>query len=126
MSTAHDGGVWIDEGHGIFVVTWPALANGETGDIFESPGKVSAYSDRSVDVDGVFGGTSVIIEGENTRLGSFKNLRDPGLTALVFSARDLKQIEETTRRIRPRLSGGDGTTAIRVAIFFAGRRGAAT
>jgi hypothetical protein len=91
-------------------IVWVALANGDSGDPLEMPGS----ADRSIQFTGTFGaGGTVIVEGSNEITPTnWVNLRDPQGTALSFTAAGLKAVLEVTRWIRPRVTGGDGTTAI--------------
>lgn len=91
------------------------LVNGETGDYIG--GEDSAFTDKSVQVSGTFGaGGTVVIEGSNDNV-TWYTLSSPANAALSFNAAGLKQIVEAARHTRARVSAGDGTTAIAVAIF---------
>jgi hypothetical protein len=113
---------WIDEGHQIMLVTWPSLASGETGVAFFDVPKLAAFSDRSVQISGTLGGGTVTIEGANSVAGTtFNTLNDPALNALTSLGATLKQILECSVQIRPRVTGGDGTTAISVGLLVIGK-----
>lgn len=97
-------------------VTWPTLINGDAGDSLGPD--MALWSDRSVQVTGTFGsGGTVLVEGSNDGTTWF-TLNSPQGTALSFTAAGLKQILEGVLFIRPRVSAGDGTTAIAVAMML--------
>jgi len=93
---------------------WLGLQNGDTGDWIE----VSAWQDRTVQVNGTWGvGGSVSIQGTNrVDKASPQTLRDPGGNALTFTADGMKAILELPRYIRPVCTAGDGTTAIDITL----------
>ena len=100
-----------DECH---VVTWAALANTDTGAPIEMPGS----SDRSIQFEGTFGaGGTVILEGSNDGT-NYHPLTDPQGNDISKTAADLEMITELTRWVRPRVSAGDGTTAIVPTLFL--------
>ena len=91
---------------------WLLLLNGDNG----APLQMSAWQDRTVQITGTFGiAGTIVIEGSNDGV-NYKTLRDPGGTALSFTAADLKAILELPKWIRPRVTGGDGTTSLNVYI----------
>jgi hypothetical protein len=70
-------------------------------------------------VSGSFrGGAAVLIEGSNdlTSPTTWTTITDPQANALSKTSAAIEQILETPMWIRPRISGGDGSTAIRIAI----------
>lgn len=92
---------------------WAGLLNGDDGD----PVAWNAYADRSVQFSGAFGvGGTVILEGSNDKTNWFQ-LNDASLTLISATAAKLKQVLETTLWVRPRVTAGDGSTAIDVVIF---------
>lgn len=96
-----------------------ALANGDDG----SPWDTQDFPDWSVQISGTFGaGGTIVLEGSNQSTPTTWNtLSDPAGAALSFTAADLKQALQLTRWVRPRVTAGDGTTAL-VAQIYAGRR----
>lgn len=87
-----------------------------TGDYVD--GMNSAWSDRSVQVSGTFGtGGTCVIEGSNDGVTWF-TLSSPANSTLSFTQAGLKQIVEACRHVRPRITAGDGTTAIAVSLFM--------
>jgi hypothetical protein len=96
-------------------VVWVA-ANGDSG----SPYEMRQQADRSVQIAGTFGaGGSVNVEGSNDGT-NYQILRDPQGVALTFTAAGLKQVLEITNYIRPRVTAGDGTTALTITLLARG------
>jgi len=101
-----------------YVVAWEGMDVSDTGEPF------SQYqaADRSVQVQGTFDGTAVVIEGSNSADASvWFTLTDPQGNALSFSSAGGKAISEAVRHVRPRLSGGTSPD-IDVYLFAQGRR----
>lgn len=99
-------------------VAW-TLANSESGDAAQ----FTEFFDRCVQFAGTFGaGGTVILEGSNDITPStWTALTDPQGNAISATAAAMKQILETPMWIRPRVTAGDGTTAITIKMIV--RRG---
>jgi hypothetical protein len=97
-------------------LAWGPLASGDDGEpVGQFPG-----ADRSVQVTGTFGaGGSVVFEGSNDLDAptNWFTLTDPQGNPLSFSTARLEQISEYTVWARPRVVGGDGTTALTVRVL---------
>jgi hypothetical protein len=96
-------------------VVWPAMANGDDG----APHMVFA-ADKSVQVAGTFGASgTLVLEGSNDGASpsNWFTLTDPQGNALSFTAAKIEQISEYTRWVRPRVTNGDGTTALTVRLY---------
>jgi hypothetical protein len=94
-------------------ITWSGMANGDVG----APVRYHSHADRSVQVAGVFGtGGTVLIEGSVDE-ANFATLSDPQGIALSLTAAKVKAISEMTTVVRPRVSAGDGTTALTVTMI---------
>jgi hypothetical protein len=92
------------------VYTWSPMALGDTGAPIGSTGS----GDRTVQVQGTFGaGGTVVVEGSLDG-SNWYTLRDPTGSLLSFSAAGLKTVLENVVTLRPRVSGGDGSTAVTV------------
>lgn len=90
------------------VITWASLANGDSGSAVEMPGSAV----RSVQFTGTFGtGGTIVLEGSNDGT-NYVTLTDPQGSAISKTAAGLEAIEELTRYVRPRVTAGDGTTAL--------------
>lgn len=96
---------------GIVRFSWTSLAQNDSG------GEVTwlQYADRSVQVSGTFGGATVVIEGSNDGT-NWATLTDPQGNALNITSAKIEQVMEICLHVRPRVSGGDGTTALAVTI----------
>jgi hypothetical protein len=92
---------------------WTPLPSGSEGEPFERP----SFADRSVQVTGLFGaGGALAIEGSNDGASWFR-LTDPQGAPLSFSTAGLRQVQEVTLLLRPRVTGGDATTALTVTML---------
>jgi hypothetical protein len=98
-----------------FVVRWPALANGDSGEAIS----FSQYSDRSVQVSGIFGaGGSLRFEGSNDNGINWSVLTDPQGNDLNVTLAKIEMVTEVTWMVRPRVTAGDGTTSIDVNLLI--------
>jgi hypothetical protein len=99
------------------MMTWAGLLNGDDGGPVELP----SFPDVSVQVGGTFGtGGTIVMEGSNDGTTYF-TLTDPQGNTVSKTSAALEQIEELVRYRRPRVTGGDGTTALTVTLLA--RRG---
>lgn len=98
-----------------FLHTWLGLAVGDDG----APVEMSFLTDRTVQVVGTFGSASVIIEGSLNGT-DYAVLTDPQGNGLTVSAAKIETIMEAVAYVRPRITGGDGTTNLSVTILMAG------
>ena len=104
MSTIVPTGVKCPGQDGASVVTWSAMATGDTGQAIENP----VFADRSVHVEGTFGGATVTILGSNDGT-NYYTLNDPQGNPLTFTSARLEQILEITRYIKPQVTAGAGS-----------------
>lgn len=99
--------------HESMIFTWASMALGDDG----SPYPFSNFADRSVQVFGTFGvGGALTVEGSNDGV-NWATLHDISGNALVLTAAGLLMVAEVTRFIRPRVTAGDGTTALTVCML---------
>jgi hypothetical protein len=99
-----------------WVLQWATMHNGDQGAQFDY--MFYHHADRSVQLAGTFGsGGTCIIEGSNDGT-NYATLSDTGGNALSLTAAAMKAITEVPRYIRPRISAGDGTTAITVTMLL--------
>lgn len=75
------------------------------------------FADRSIQVEGTFGGATVALEGSNDGV-NFHALTDPQGNTIAIASPGIKQVTETTMFFRPHVVGGDGTTALVISAFF--------
>ncbi len=97
---------------------WAALNDTDLqGDAVSIPGA----ADRTVQITGVFGGATVIIEGSlllnASAAADFATLSDPQGIAISKSAAAIVAILENTAWTRPRLTGATGTTDLTVTML---------
>ena len=97
-----------------FIVEW-LLGQGDDGTPFYG----AKYNDKSVEISGTFAAGTVAIQGSDrplvTAVDDWNVLNDPQGNALTgVAAAKIEQLLENTARIRPVVTGGGGTTAIRV------------
>jgi hypothetical protein len=98
-------------------VVWSNLHNGDDGQWYVLTG--AKYPIKSVQVYGTFGtGGTLVIEGSNQAdtFDKYVTLVDSFNNALSFTAAGLKQINQNSFAIRPRVTEGDTTTSLTVII----------
>lgn len=108
-------------GENTVVVEWAGLT--QTGADDGSWFQMTPGADRSVHITGTLGvGGTLVIEGSNAPTPtSGVTLTDPQGNNLSFTAVDrIEQVAEYTRWIRPRVTGGDGTTSFTVRMLAGG------
>ncbi len=99
-------------------VVWSALTENDTAIAWD--GGVM-YPNKSVHVEGVTSGDTILIEGSNDE-SNYLTLTDKQGGYMSFVNDDgMKKIEENTRQIRPRVSGGTGVSANITIIASKGR-----
>lgn len=91
-----------------------ALGIADTG----NPVTLTNHADRSVQVEGTFGGATVTVQGSNDGQ-NWETLRDPLGNLLTFTAAGLKQVLEMTIQTRVVSSGGTGTAVTATMAFRA-------
>lgn len=102
--------------HGIGVLSWSPLANGDTG----VPIQLPANSDRSIHIYGTFGAGGTLVVQVSNEIGAPTNwvtATDPSGAAISVTALALKAIIEVSRWIRVIVTAGDGTTSLTAAII---------
>jgi hypothetical protein len=103
-----------DSGIDAITITWASLTNGgpDSGQPVQRPAMV----DRSVQVTGTFGaGGTVVFEGSNDGL-NYYTLSNPQNVAISVTTAGITQVTEATAWMRPRITGGDGTTSLTVTV----------
>lgn|SRR5262245_7808993 len=99
---------------GSYVATWTGLLNTETGVSADMP--VDAAT-RSIQISGTFGvGGNVVIEGSNDGTNFFTLNNALGTALGTITAAALHSLDQNCLFVRPRISGGDGTTLINVIL----------
>lgn len=101
-------------GDNAHVISWTPLANGDSGAAITMPGS----ADRAVQITGTFGaGGTVVIEGTIDGT-NYVTLTDPQGNAISKTAAAIEAISEIVSQIRPRVTAGDGTTALTVTMIM--------
>lgn len=95
----------------VAITTWDNMLAGDDGE----PVRLAVYSDRTIQVSGTFGGASVTIGGSNDGV-TYHALADAQGNALTLTSGALKAIIELPVYLKPRVFGGDGTTALKVVM----------
>lgn len=103
-------------GDAAITITWD-MALAATTTAATSIGSIGK-PDRSVQLVGTFNSSTVVIEGSNDGV-NYVTLSDTSGGALSFTSAGLKQIEQITAFIRPRVSVGS-TTSVKVIIVARG------
>lgn len=90
------------------IYTW-SLANGDDG----APCGYDGSGSRTAQVFGTFGaGGTLVWEGSLDGGTTWATLNDLGGTALSHTSAALKGVREDPPLVRPRVTAGDGTTAL--------------
>lgn len=98
---------------GTQVVTWAALANGDTG----APVFQPALPNRVMQVSGTFGvGGSVTLKGSIDGVNYYV-LRDDAGVAIAVTAAGMVQVGDHASYVMPEVTAGDGSTALTVSLL---------
>ena len=98
------------------LILWSPLALGDDGE----PVAMPDFADRTVQVAGTFGaGGAVAVEGSLDGL-TWATLTDPQGNALSITAAKIEAISEAVLYVRPRVTGGDGTTSLTIHLLAKG------
>ena len=101
------------QSHRAFLSQWQALVSGEEGE----PIAFAQFTDKSVQVSGIFGGASISFVGSNDGT-EYAPLTDPQGNALTFISAKIKLVSEATAFVKPIVIGGDGTTNLTVTVLM--------
>lgn len=83
-----------------------------------SPEQLPAWADCSFQVLGTFGaGGACVLEGSNDGI-TYGTLNDPFGVSLSFTTASPRQATERCQFVRPRITAGDGTTALSMLALF--------
>ena len=107
MATRALSGQWTASG--VHRTTWTGLLNGDDG----APQSGVQLPNKSVQVKGTFGaGGTIIMEGSNDGGTTYAVVQDWQGAAISFTAAGAKPIATNMSLLRPRVTGGDGTTSL--------------
>jgi hypothetical protein len=102
---------------GVTYVKWENVTAADTC----APTFFAEYSDRSVQVFGVFDGATVQMKGTNGHgVAPYEALNDPHQNVLSFTGPKIEQILENTQAIKPEFSGGGINQSL--TIILVGRK----
>lgn len=107
--------VVVDRQRLALLYKWTPLtqSGSDVGEAVETPG----YGDKAVQLIGTLSvGGQVTIEGSDDGT-TWATLTDPLGNTLVMSALGTKQIAELTRYVRPKVTGGDGSTSLTAFLY---------
>lgn len=97
-------------GKNLVVWTWTLTTADHTGAALGP--NFADFVDRSVQIEGTFGGATCVLEGSNDGT-NYEPITDPQGNAISKSAAALEQMTEMTLSVRPRLSAvGAGATIV--------------
>jgi hypothetical protein len=100
------------QGGGVELITWAALANGDTGE----PLAMSQLPDKTVQLTGTLStGGEMTLQGSNDNTNWF-TLSDAGGTDIVLTALDGVTVMENPLYVRPNITNGDGSTDLTVIL----------
>ena len=109
-------GVYTPTGHPRSIkLRWETLTESNTTGTAES---ITDFTDRSVQVIGTFGGSTVSLQGSNDGGTTWAILDDPQGTAISLTSAGIAQIGTITELIRPIVVGG---TSVDVDVHVYGR-----
>lgn len=98
-------------------VTWTGLT--KTTDDDGSALVAPDHAFKDAQVLGTFGaGGTVVLEGSLDGGTTWATLNDVQGNALSFAAARIERVQETGATIRPRVTAGDGTTALTVVLLL--------
>lgn len=95
-----------------FKVQWTPVTENDTCAVVSLP----EYADRSIQVEGTFGGASVAVNGSNDGT-NFRALKDPSSTAIAITVAGIKAVLENTIYTQPSPSGGTGQSLTVTMLF---------
>lgn len=102
----------ITKGSGNVTVTWTGLTFTSLDQGMEI--QLSEYSDKTFQVFGTFGAAgAVLIEGSNDGV-NWTSLSNRQGVAMSFTAAGMNTSQDKPMWVRPRITGGDGTTSLTV------------
>lgn len=104
-----------EQAGGALLYQWTLTQADPTGGAVTVPGG----TDKSVHFHGTFsGGPTAVLEGSNDPdAASFAALHDTLGGSISASSEELGFVAENTLWVRPRMTGGDGSTAIVVSLL---------
>lgn len=96
----------------VWQVIWTPVTNADTCRAVSFP----QYADKSVQVAGTFGGTSVSVTGSIDGT-NYAALSDQGGTAIAITTAGIKQVLQNALYIQPALTGG-AASSLTISMIF--------
>lgn len=115
MTTAAIDGPY-EIGKASLIATWTTVHGDTIGAAMECPDQTDAV----VTITGTFDSATVVIQGSNDAT-TWLTLTDPQGNAISKTASAVEQITEVPRYLRPSLSGGAASDALKIMIKATGR-----
>jgi hypothetical protein len=106
-------------GNNGLVLQWTPVTENDT--MATAAIDIGDYADRSIQVSGTIGGTTITVQGSNDA-SAFSALRNVLGSAISITAADLVSVLEACRYIKPVRAGG-ASASITVTIFARRSRG---
>lgn len=99
--------------HFAHTAVWPSMANGDVGEAYVTPD----FPDKTIQITGTFGaGGTVVLEGSLDGT-NYQVLTDFTGASISLTSAALLGVTENVLYMRPRVSGGDGTTSLTVTVL---------
>lgn len=98
-------------------VTWGSLGSADNGDEYE-PDAAEPLG-GAVQVSGTFGGATVVLQKSNIGGSNWVDMTDVDGNAISFTATGMAEFSTGARYIRPKSSGGSGSSIV-VTVTFRG------
>lgn len=86
------------------IISWTGIAEGDTC----AAARLSQFADRTVQIEGTFGGATITIEGSLDTV-NFHVLTDPQGNAISAGSAKLEAISELTYDVKPVITDGSGS-----------------
>lgn len=96
----------------VFQVIWDAVTEADTCRAVSLP----QYADKTIQVAGTFGGTSVGVTGSIDGT-NFVGMTDQGGTTIALTSAGMKQVLQNALLVQPALTGGSSTT-LTISMMF--------
>lgn len=114
MATRALSGVW--QSKGVHKTTWTGLLNGDDG----APQTGAQLPNKTVQVLGTFGvGGTIVIQASNDGGTTWHTAQDLQGNNVSFTAAGTKTIGTVADKLRPAVTGGDGTTDLQAYLIEA-------
>ena len=97
---------------GVVEAFWDNLTNNDTG----TPIDVSDRPDRTVSVQGTFGGATMTLQGSMDGGTTYFTLSDNLGAPIALTVAGTVLVAQNTKTIRPNVTGGGGTTDLDVYV----------